>query len=658
MLRAGMADKSDFEHLNDLPKRDTNNEIERRAQRVFRSFVDDSESFFIQTPDTKDFGTDYQLEALENGSATNVRVHVQLKGTTKNANSDGSITIGVERSNLNYLMVQRYSFYVCYHLPSDRLLFAPVDSVITGYSHSGKSWTEQDTISVRFSKVLDHEALNSIASLARLQSNASRDYRFSLTASRAEDLGKIVGSGLPEIHVPEDQSRAAALLEGLYYNNKEEIISAAIHRFEAVLGSNHDAMRFCCMAEINLGMSGHEDAKRISCAIDFFNRLIDTGRFEKGGLHFTIGNGQTALRDEEAAISSYVKALGHLDTVDDRELVAQCLKNMGSSYFKLGERDKAARHFEDALKLAPTLAEAHHALGVHYVQQGIYEKALDHFDNVVFDDGRISKSSSTLGWRINCYFNLRQNKAAFREINSLLAHAGTQDWIWPWTARQVASFGLTSIESAQPSLDFWHRFRKVHPDNDFAYSQLLLAQVYLKMNGVDIGVEYNRFRRDFEPLIATADASQAPFLWDRLGHFAQIDGQWDEAARCFHHAYDLGGVEYGYCLGTALNFLNRGVEAISILKEQAERVQPDAMSWFQLAVAYEQAGQDDGAISSYQKAIALDPEYDLAWFNLGGVFWNAGAAKAARKTWRTAVEKFPDHELAIKLQSEPGFLRD
>ena len=653
-----MADNPGFEHLNDLPKRDTNNEIERQAQRALRNFVDGSESCLIQTPDTKDFGTDYQLEVLEKGSATNVRIHVQLKGTTKNANCDGSVTIGVERSNLNYLMVQRYSLYVCYHLPSARLLYAPVDAVITGYSHSGRSWTEQETISVRFTKVLDHEALDSLANLARLQAIASRDYRFSLTVGRAENLGIFVGSALPEIHVPEDQNRAAELLESLYYNNKEEIISAAFDRFAAVLGTNHDAMRFCYMAEINLGMSGHGDAKRISRAIDFFVRLIEADRFEIGGLHFTIGNGQTALGDEQAAISSYVKALGQLNTVDDPELVAQCLKNMGSSYFKLGERDKAARHYEDALELAPTLAEAHHALGVHFVQQGNYEKALNHFDNVVFDDGRISKSSSTLGWRINCYFNLHQTKAAFREINSLLAHAATQEWIWPWTARQVASFGLLSIESAQASLDFWHRFRKANPANNFAYSQILLAKVYLKMNGIDVGVEYSGFRGEFEPLIASADASQAPFLWDRLGHFAQIDGDWHEAVRCFHHAYDLGGEEYGYCLGTALNFLNRGPEAISILKEQAERVQPDSMSWFQLAVAYEQAGEDGAATSSYQKAIALDPDYDLAWFNLGGVFWNAGATEAARKTWRAAVEKFPDHELAIKLQSEPGFLRD
>ena len=114
----------------------------------------------------------------------------------------------------------------------------------------------------------------------------------------------------------------------------------------------------------------------------------------------------------------------------------------------------------------------------------------------------------------------------------------------------------------------------------------------------------------------------------------------------------MAGGPYGCCLGTALNFLDRFEESLPILREQAERVQPDAMSWFQLAVACGNLGQSEQAIDAYEKALALDPDYDLAMFNLGGAHWNSGEKIEALAFWTTAIERFPDHELADKLRRD------
>ena len=51
------------------------------------------------------------------------------------------------------------------------------------------------------------------------------------------------------------------------------------------------------------------------------------------------------------------------------------------------------------------------------------------------------------------------------------------------------------------------------------------------------------------------------------------------------------------------------------------------------------------SIDAYEKAPALDADYDLAMFNLGGVLWNCGDRERALHTWRRAAEEFPDHEL-------------
>ena len=76
------------------------------------------------------------------------------------------------------------------------------------------------------------------------------------------------------------------------------------------------------------------------------------------------------------------------------------------------------------------------------------------------------------------------------------------------------------------------------------------------------------------------------------------------------------------------------------------------MSWFQLGAAHGDLGQSAQAIDAYEKALALDPDYDLAMFNLGGAHWNRGEKIEALAIWTTAIDRFPDHELTAKLRRD------
>ncbi len=180
-------------------------------------------------------------------------------------------------------------------------------------------------------------------------------------------------------------------------------------------------------------------------------------------------------------------------------------------------------------------------------------------------------------------------------------------------------------------------------------AERLLTNLYLRQQGDDIG-SYAAFRSEFDQHIGQVDVEDTALLWDRLGHWAQDEENWEEAERCYRKAYELQGGHYGYCLGTALNFLGRYEESRPILIEQAEHLQPDAMSWFQLGVANGNSGRSAEAIAAYEKAITLDPDYDFAMFNLGGVYWNDGDLIAATRVWRQAIEKFPDHTLATEVR--------
>lgn len=645
-----------MDHLDDLPKRHRNHATESKAEAAFQNLLSNSEDFVLQALDRKDYGTDCQIEVIDRESATNVRIHVQLKGTEGDENTDGAVSVEIRRSNLNYLLMQPHSFFVCYHIPTDTLRFCSADAVIRRYEHSGKNWTQQQTLTVIFSELLTGARLKSMAALARSSATSLRNMRVAQTAAHPEDLPGIVKPIHPDLHVPEDEVQAAAILSSLYESGADEIISTAFEKFASILPHDHDAMICCYMAEINLGMAGRGGkSARIASGISYLESKLDTGHFNSGSLHYSIGNGLSALGHEEEAARAFTIAIQHLTGDGAPLLLAECYKNLGSSYERLGHGDKASGFFREALRHNPQLPEAHYALGLNYYRKGDYVEALEHFDQVVFAECTLGKRSSVSGWRINVLFNLGDSKAAFRELNMLLSNAGDEAWIWPWCAQQVASFGHASPESAKLSITFWDRYLKVHPNCPSGMRERLLNRLYLRSEGQVVGLTYLAFKTEFEASIIHVQGEAAAYLWDRLGHWAQEENNWQEAERCFRIAYDLAGGHYGYCLGTALNLLNRPEESLPILLAQAEELQPDDMSWFQVAVAYEKQGLTHESIGAYMKAIALNPNYALAWFNMGGLHWNSGALEEASRVWKTAVERFPDHELTALLRRDIPF---
>lgn len=398
---------------------------------------------------------------------------------------------------------------------------------------------------------------------------------------------------------------------------------------------------------------------RIEAAVTFFRNQLDLGSYERGSLQYTIGNAFSALGQEEDARVAYEEALADPAFANTPDLASQGYKNLGTSFERLGDAKQAVEHYREALRLNRHLPEAHYALAQFYLRQGEWKNALAHLDQAVFTDPSRAKVAGVAGWRANVLFNMGEGNAAFREINGLLAQADCEPWIWPFFARLVASFGRTTTENAHQALGFWHRYVGAHPESSGGRRELLLSTLYLRAEGQDVGWIYAEFRAEFVRQIEHIDdRDQSAYLWDRLGHWAQDDANWIEAESCFRKAYDLVGGHYGYCLGTALNFLGRFEESLPILREQAEHIQPDAMSWFQLGAAYGNLGQSAQAIDAYEKALALDPDYDLAMFNLGRARWNRGETIEAMAIWTMAIDRFPDHELAAKLRRDmPFFLQ-
>lgn len=551
---------------------------------------------------------------------------------------------------MNYLISQRYSFFVCYHIPTNTLKFCYADTVLRQYEHSQQQWTTQQTITVNFTDSLTITKLKSLAKLAKADSDSTRNSRIKQITTSPSDMMSTIKNIPFDLYIPEDQQLAASLLSTLYNSGEDKIISDAFDRFLAIFPSDHNEIIYCYMAEINIGMAQKEiNINRVKQGIIYLESKLETKQFCSGSLLYSIGNGYSVLNLNEDAISAYKKSINALHE-SDNQLLAMCYKNLGSSNDNIGNQSEAIICYKKSIAYNNQLPEANFALGNFYLRNGQYEEALKYFDEIVFDEPTTEKQFAVLGWRVNTLFNLKKGRSAFREINTLLSNtANSGRWVWLWCAKQVTLFGRDSIDNAKQSISFWNRYLKKHPDCPYGVREWLLNQFYLRSESQNIEFTYPTFKSHFESIIQNIQAEEAAFLWDRLGHWAQDDNDWNEAEYCFRNAYGLAKGKYGYCLGTALLFLNRPKESLPLLQEQALKIQPDDMSWFQLASTYGKLGKTKESINAYKKVITLNSEYALAWFNMGGIYWNNGDQKNAIRVWKKAIKKFPNHELSAEL---------
>lgn len=638
-------------HLDDFPKRDSTHRIEDRSKSAFRAAISAADKFAIQS-DESDYGTDFVIEAIDAGKMTNVRVHVQLKGTNCEANADGSLSVSVNRTNVNYLFMQPASIFVCYHLPTKRLLVRRVDDVVREYEHGASDWHEQQSVTVRFEEAFDEGFQESLKAFVVASAAGARDRRLSLAIGPADTANIVQEEGAIDWPVPADPKQAGMELVKLYEAGDDRAISRSFDKFRAVLGSSDKTLLLAYMAEINLGINGMEcDEIRIRDGIDALLNAIDGGRLSPGSTLYCVGNGWLALGEHEKARDAYSSALNLLGESPD--VAAQCCKNLGTTMEELKDPGAARELYERALELDPDLAEAHFALGLwHYRHADAdLDLALEHFDAIAWRKGSAVTLPPVHGWRAEILFKKQKLDEALRELRTLLHAEPKPPWVWPWCAKLVATYGRSSVVAARFAVSFWRAYVKEFSDDLRAKTEMLRCIYYLLEDGEGSGWDYERFRRTVE-IMATEGDPDAAFLWDRVGHWAQAAGDWPEAEKCFRKAFELSPNKYGYCLGTALNFLRRFDEAIDVLLPQAREHQPDAKSWFQVAVAYEGIGEVQGCIDAYKQALALDDDYDLAWFNLGGMYWNSGNETAAVSTWREAIRRFPTHPLAEKLRKD------
>lgn len=158
-----------FNNLN-LPKVNPNETLETISNNFFRPLLD-ADKFEIRSETVRDKGIDFHIELKReqsNGGSvyTNFRFAVQLKATDfVEANTDGSFSIQIDSSNINYLLNNGMpSFYVFFHKPTNTFYHENVNNFVADLQLKNEDWDKQDKHTLRFYKIFDFTALSSIYS--------------------------------------------------------------------------------------------------------------------------------------------------------------------------------------------------------------------------------------------------------------------------------------------------------------------------------------------------------------------------------------------------------------------------------------------------------------------------------------------------------------
>jgi tetratricopeptide (TPR) repeat protein len=513
----------------------------------------------------------------------------------------------------------------------------------------GKDWTHQQSLTIKFKVLFDEELQRKLNASLISCGKDLRNQRLQWITTPPDKITSLVRQTITRITVPSDPEQASEMLSQLYQSGNDAVISQNFSQFSAILAQQPGAMNHAYMAEINLGINGQTfDKKRVTLGIEILKEAMATRSLDPGSTLYCIGNGWMALEEYAKAQDAYISAIAQLNSPELTSVAGQNFMNLGSVMEKLGNTDEAKSYYEKALVLDPYLNEAHFALALQLRQDDNPRQALEHLDKVIRCNGSALQNTSIQGWRIDLLFRENNIDGAFREINNLLGEAEHLDWAWPWCARLVSTYGKSTTDCTQKSLAFWHIYLRRHPEDVSGKVELLLCSCFLHESGNPIEIQLGELKAKAMQLTKCNSINYA-LLLDRVGHWAQSEQKWKDAEECYRIAYEADPEKYGYCLGTALNFLKRHQEALPILLNQAEKYLPDAMSWFQVAVAYEGVADIDRSISAYQQALKLEPDYELAWFNLGGLYWNSHDVKLAKCIWGEAVKRFPDHKLTKKL---------
>lgn len=174
-----------------LPKRSIEEELEQLSKDKLRPLFS-QELFLIREETTRDKGVDISVELKYKDVFTNYRFIAQLKSTqSKKSNSDGTYSFQIDTSNIQYLLNGgQPAYYIIYIKKEDCFFYENLQDFVNRISQNGKPWNNQDSHTLRTSKILDKNSLSKIYQEVKERCRLSRELLEKLPIKVVGDIRK------------------------------------------------------------------------------------------------------------------------------------------------------------------------------------------------------------------------------------------------------------------------------------------------------------------------------------------------------------------------------------------------------------------------------------------------------------------------------------
>jgi tetratricopeptide (TPR) repeat protein len=277
------------------------------------------------------------------------------------------------------------------------------------------------------------------------------------------------------------------------------------------------------------------------------------------------------------------------ERTEDEKMVAR-LMGWGTTYYYLGEYDKALSILEAIINIYPDNSNAWSNKGVALANLGQYKQALEAYNKAI---------------------EIRRNHAV------------------SWYNKSVI---LSAISLEEEAIIARNKAIEIEPDfvlatipdapDDLAFMEEKTTKKSIPKNNLD----------DYE-------------VWCNKGVTLAALGRHDEALEAYNKAIEIKPDSHlaWYNKGVALAVLGRRNESLVAFNKAIE-IKPDYYSaWYNKGVRIAALGRHDEALEAYNMVIEIKPEYYPAWYNKGVTLAALGCHDEALEAYNTAIEIKPDY---------------
>jgi len=435
-----------------------------------------------------------------------------------------------------------------------------------------------------------------------------------------------------------DPQKTLEHLIDLYEAQKDIEIYKYSDHCEDLFYEYPEIMNIVYMSESNLAMDGVvAPSKRLESAIEFWNSQEAKKRWVDYSLLYNQANALSTYKRYAEAIDKYRQSLA-------KEInQAMCWKNLGGAYLETNETELAIECFEKALENNPQLFEALLSLArVKIELENDPESALKYLNRIPVSEISPNRIHSLHSWKAFVFLKIGDYPAGIANAENAINIENCDRWGWGIAGELYSRIRREDKSWLNASINFWNKFVVEFHDDANAWAEL--GFTYWSCN--EIAENYSEYALNaFEKAIELGYLDDG-LVFDRIGHIYQDKNNWEMAEKHYKIAVEKSPEKFSYCYGVSLIFLGKYGEALPYVLDAATKFNPDAMSWFQVAICHEKLGFFEKAEKYYKKAIDLDSQYIEAWFNLGGLYWNLHNFVKASIVWKEAISKFPDTKLA------------